>query len=889
MEEKPVNRHNGVRSLYQLLLIVVLSIFVAEVVSMAILSRFRSLDWTLVALMDALLLSILVFPLLYFIIFRPLNRHIIEREAAEKALQEQKEFTELLIQRCSAATIVINKEHKVVFWNRACEQLTGVAASEVLGTDLQWKAFYDKERPILPDLILENRPEEAARYYKKVAASPLAESGIRAEGWYESLGGRRRYLVFEAAPLHNQQGEMIAAIETIQDISDVKEIEETFVQISEGISMATGDEFFRRLVASLAKTLGVDYVFVGVLRKDDPRLVDTVSVYARGAIVDNFQYHLDHTPCSNVLETGICLYPDGIQQKFPKDELLVQMGIESYAGTPVFDSDNRVIGILVVLDGNPLKKLPLISSLLQFFAMRVSAELERMRSDLELADMTAKLSTLMENLQYGVVFENADRTIALTNLTFCSMFGVAPGPEQIIGTDCRKAVKDCMGLFIDPLRFVQRIEEVIRNGRVVANEELQLVDGRIFERDYVPIVSDGAMHGHVWQYRDITDRKQLEIQLLHAQKMEAVGELAGGVAHDFNNILTAIIGYGNLLKMKLDASDPLHLYVEHILTSSEKAANLTQSLLAFSRKQVINPKPLNLNSVVEKTEKLLSRLIGEDIRLQTLFHNRDLIVMADSMQMEQILMNLVTNARDAMPHGGNLIIETRAVYLDGEYVRKHAGEKPGMYALISVSDTGVGMDRDLKERIFEPFFTTKEVGKGTGLGLAIVYGIIKQHDGFIEIDSEPGKGTTFRILLPLIAETQEEQKSPDYIQVKKGSETLLLVEDDMMVRELNRDVLQKFGYTVIVAEDGEEALLRYEQNKGRIQMLLLDVILPKKNGKEVYDAIVAQEPDIKTLFMSGYTDDLLHKKGVLDKEISFISKPVSPMKLLQKVREVLDS
>ncbi|MBI5634313.1 MAG: PAS domain S-box protein [Nitrospirae bacterium] len=889
MKEEPKNRHNGLRSLYQLLLIVTLSIFTAEVVSMAVLSRFRSLDWSLVALLDGLLLSVLVFPLLYLFIFRPLHKHISKREIAEKAVLEQKEFTELLIQRCSAATLVIDREHKVIFWNRACEQLTGVAAADVLGTNLQWKAFYEEERPILTDLIVDNRAEDAARYYKTVAKSPLTETGIRAEGWYEHLGGKRRYLVFEAAPLHNHQGDLVAAIETIQDITDVKEIEEKFVQISEGISMATGEEFFRVLVKALAKTLDTTFAFVGVMKKSDERIVNTVAVFAHGAVADNFDYHLDNTPCSNVIESGICMYPHNVRQLFPEDEMLVQMGIESYAGTPVFDSEGNTVGLLVVLDQKPLEKLPLISSILQVFAMRVSAEIERVRADRELAGMTAKLSTLLENLQFGVVFEDADRTIALTNQTFCRMFGLSSGPENFIGTDGRKAAKEWMGLFRDPLRFVQRIEEIMRNGSVVANEELDLADSRIFDRDYVPIVSDGAMLGHVWQYRDITDRKQLENQLLHAQKMEAVGELAGGVAHDFNNILTAIIGYGNLLKMKLAAADPLHAYVEHILTSSEKAANLTQSLLAFSRKQVINPKPLNLNSVVEKTEKLLSRLIGEDIRLQTRFHERDLIIMADSTQMEQILINLSTNARDAMPRGGDLIIETRAVYLDEEFIKKHAGDKPGMYALLSVSDSGTGMNKNMQEKIFEPFFTTKEVGKGTGLGLAIVYGIIKQHDGFVEIESETGRGTKFRILLPLIAETVEEHKSPDYVQVKRGSETLLLVEDDMMVRELNRDVLQKFGYTVIVAEDGEEALIRYQKNKGNIQMLLLDVILPKKNGREVYDEIMAQEPGIKTIFMSGYTDELLNRKGVLDREIHFIQKPVSPMKLLQKVREVLDT
>jgi CheY-like chemotaxis protein len=371
--------------------------------------------------------------------------------------------------------------------------------------------------------------------------------------------------------------------------------------------------------------------------------------------------------------------------------------------------------------------------------------------------------------------------------------------------------------------------------------------------------------------------------------MEAVGELAGGIAHDFNNILTAVIGYGNLLKMKMASGDALISYVENILNSAEKAANLTQSLLTFSRKQVIDPRPLNLNSIIEKTEKLLSRLIGEEIRLNTIFHDRELIVVADSTQIEQILMNLATNARDAMPDGGELVIETRAIYLDEEFIRKHSGEKTGMYAMISVSDTGSGMDDDIMKKVFEPFFTTKEVGKGTGLGLAIVYGIVKQHDGFIEISSEMGRGTTFRILLPIVAETVQEKRSPDYSHIRKGAETILLVEDDMMVRELNRDVLEKFGYTVISAEDGEEAVRKYLENRGNIQMLLLDVILPKKNGREVYDEISSYDPQIRTLFMSGYTDDLIHKKGIFDSSVNFLPKPVSPMKLLQKVREVLDS
>jgi len=378
------------------------------------------------------------------------------------------------------------------------------------------------------------------------------------------------------------------------------------------------------------------------------------------------------------------------------------------------------------------------------------------------------------------------------------------------------------------------------------------------------------------------------LQLLQAQKMEAVGQLAGGIAHDFNNILTAIIGFGTLLKMTTEKDDVQHSYVTQILTSAERAANLTQALLAFSRKQIIRPKPININEIIQGIKNILIRIIGEDIELATLLNKKDLIVMADSGQIELVLMNLSTNARDAMPGGGRLTIRTELVYLDHEFIKWHGFGKAGLYALLIIEDTGIGIDEKTRDRIFEPFFTTKDIGKGTGLGLAMVYGIVKQHDGYINVYSEPDKGTIFRIYLPLIKSTVAEEKEATLPKVEKGTETILLAEDDDQVRELIREVLTGSGYTVLEAKDGLEALRLYKENERRIQLLILDVIIPKKNGKEVHDEIKSERPDVKVIFMSGYDANVIHKKGIREEGIEFISKPVIPDHLLRTVREVLD-
>jgi len=381
---------------------------------------------------------------------------------------------------------------------------------------------------------------------------------------------------------------------------------------------------------------------------------------------------------------------------------------------------------------------------------------------------------------------------------------------------------------------------------------------------------------------------RLEEQLRQAQKMESVGLLAGGVAHDFNNVLTAIIGYGNLLQMKLAKTDPLRSYAENIMTTAQRAAQLTQSLLAFSRKQVINPVPIELNGIILRVEKLLKRLIREDIELITRLAADDTTVMADSVQVEQVLMNLVTNARDAMPGGGTLTISTAIEELDENLVAVHGYGKPGTYVRLSITDTGAGMDERTRERIFEPFFTTKEMGKGTGLGLATVYGLIKQHKGFIDVESQPGRGTSFHIYFPTLTRGAGKAEAPFEEVLKGGTETLLVAEDDEIIRTLTSSILSEFGYTVIVAKDGTDAVREFQENRDRINLLLLDVIMPRKNGKDAYEEIRSIKPDIKVLFISGYSADMISKEGILEDGSGFISKPVSPAELLRKVREVLD-
>jgi PAS domain S-box-containing protein len=562
-------------------------------------------------------------------------------------------------------------------------------------------------------------------------------------------------------------------------------------------------------------------------------------------------------------------------------DLLQQLNIASMLIVPL-TIDAKIVGTLNFGTTEPRiftdEEVELISSV----AGQVSGVLARTRLD-------------KEHRQLSAVIEQSAESVIITDTTGEIIY-VNPAFEQITGYSREEALGKNPNILNSGQQdndFYQNLWDTITSGEVWHG---RLVNKRKDDTLYTEEAIIGPVrddNGHIVNYvslqRDVTRELQLEEQYRRSQRMEAVGQLTGGIAHDFNNLLTAINGFAELLQLRLAPDDPLQPLAENILNSGLRAADLVSQLLAFSRKTIIEPKILNLNTVVVNMGSILRRVIGEDIELKMILTPDVWSVKVDPTQFEQVIINLAVNARDAMPDGGRLTIETANIVLDTEYVARHLGSQPGEHVLLAISDTGMGVPKEIQANIFEPFFTTKEVGKGTGLGLATVFGIVKQSGGNIWVYSEEEQGTTFKIYLPRVRDAAQMMAgSSADAHLPTGDETILLVEDDAGVRDLAKQILQVQGYTLLEATNGEQALHLAAAHNGPIHLLLTDVVMPGISGKTLAQQLLNRRPEARVLYMSGYTENVVAHHGILEEGVIFIQKPFNAATLTQQIRTVLD-
>jgi two-component system, cell cycle sensor histidine kinase and response regulator CckA len=500
-------------------------------------------------------------------------------------------------------------------------------------------------------------------------------------------------------------------------------------------------------------------------------------------------------------------------------------------------------------------------------------------------ERTTYLKALIEHSPIAILALAPDHRVKLMNPAFGRLFGYTT--EEVLGLNPDDLISpaDLRG---EASSFT---EEVLSGRTVHAETRRRRKDGKLVEVDLygVPLIRNGELIGVFALYQDITERRELSEQLRQAQKIEAIGRLAGGIAHDFNNLLTVILGSTDMILDRIGDRHPIGAELREIRAAGERAATLTRQLLAFSRKQVLRPEVLDLNDLLSNIERMLSRLLGEDVEMITSLADGLWRVRADPGQIEQAVMNLAVNARDAMPVGGTMRLETGNVVIDPAFAGRHKGMRSGEYVEIRVSDTGIGMDETVRARLFEPFFTTKPQGKGTGLGLSTTYGIVKQSDGYIQAESEPGKGSCFRIYLPRVQAELERGVEKPAVESVRGTETILVVEDETEVRSLVERVLTAQGYRVLVADRPSEALAISSRSDVRIDLMVTDVVMPEMNGCELARRLALSRPDLPVLYLSGYTDEAIARQGVLNPGIALLEKPFRPRDLAERVREALAS
>lgn len=811
----------------------------------------------------------------------------IRRALESKRLRDQRRRAEeqlrVLSQALSAAAngILITDADGKIFWvNPAFTEITGYSLDEVCGQNPRFlksgqhpPAFYDELwRTILDGKVwtgeIINRRKDGTLYHAEQTITPVRDAGRQVSCF---IGIQQDVSERKAAEAALRERASLASL-----ISDV------------GLALAKGDtlhEILEQCTDSLVRNIDAALARIWTLNEAD----NVLELQASSGLYTHIDGAHARVPVGK-LEIGLIalkksphLTNDVAHDPRIGDPAWAQReGMVAFAGYPLVLED-RVVGVMAVFARQPLSQSTLQA--MASVASQIALGISRKQAEAYLRETNEKLQSLVRAAPLGIMILDREARVHQWNPAAERIFGWSEA--EVLGKPSPSIPPAERAAFEKTLESDWRGIAQANSRSTRLRKDGSVVDVSIWT---APLRDrQGRIVASLRIFADITDRLRLEEQFRQAQKMEAIGRLAGGVAHDFNNILTVISGFCDVALEGVAQHDPVVNDIVEIKKASDRAASLTRQLLAFSRRQILSPKVLDLNSLIRDMEKMLARILGEDIDLRMALQERLSCIEADPGQIEQVLLNLAVNARDAMPGGGQLFIETKDTVIDPAYAQLHLDAVPGEYVMLAVSDTGVGMNEDTRSHLFEPFFTTKSEGKGTGLGLATIYGIVKQSRGTISVYSEPGRGTSFKIYFPRLDSSGVANKLDTARPAAAGgSETILVAEDEETLRGLAVRVLGKCGYRVLSASDGAEAMNIVETHDGPIHMLLTDVVMPKAGGRQVAERAVRKFPEIKVLYISGYTDDSVVVNGVLEAEIAFLQKPFSPDALVRKVRHVLD-